>query len=152
LPPEPFHCANCAFTFFFNPASAAAAFIARSDGRVLFLRRAQDPAKGRLGLPGGFIDYEETAEEAVRREVREEIGLELLTLSYLCSRPNQYPYREVTYRVLDFFFRAEIHGHAAPAALDEVESCEWLHPREMDPEDIAFRSVREALKFYLEAR
>ena len=48
------------------------------DGRrVLLVRRGQPPAQGSWSLPGGLIDVGETAEAAVRREVREECGIEV---------------------------------------------------------------------------
>ena len=70
-------CAACGFVFFFNPAAAAGAFLHDHNGRLLFLRRAKDPARGKLALAGGFVDYHETAEAGLRREIREEIGLEV---------------------------------------------------------------------------
>ena len=118
---------------------------------MLFVRRAQEPGKGKLGLPGGFIDFDETAEAAVRREVREELGIEVGPLSYLCSFTNKYLYLEVTYQVLDFFFRAEINPAAEPAALDGVQSLEWLDPNLISNDEIAFVSVRAALQFYVQA-
>src|SRR5712671_6399009 len=105
-PNDVFACTACGFTLYFSAANATAAFIQRDDGRTLFIRRAKEPAKGRLAPPGGFIDAGETAEDALRREIREEVGLELMDISFLCSQPNSYLYKDVTYPVLDFFFTA----------------------------------------------
>lgn len=49
-------CSACNFLFFFNAATAVGAIIPDKDGRLLFLRRAKEPAKGKLGMPGGFVD------------------------------------------------------------------------------------------------
>src|SRR5690242_10588704 len=91
---SPLRCAACGLAFFFNPTVAAAAFVHDPAGRVLFIRRAHDPSAGKLGVPGGFIDFGESAEDGLRREVREEVGIEIDRPRFLVSFPNTYFYRE----------------------------------------------------------
>lgn len=146
---NPFRCGQCGFVLYFNAASAVAAFIARPDGSVLYTRRAKDPGKGKLGMPGGFVDFGETAEEALRREVLEEVGLTLTALEYLCSYPNQYVYADVAYHTLDLFFIGSCPESAEAQALDAVESVCWLHPSRIAPEEIAFNSMRHARADFL---
>ncbi len=143
-----FTCTACGFTIYFNAAIATAAFVRREDGRVLFIRRAKEPARGKLAPPGGFVDIGETAEEAVRREMREEVGLELSEVTFLCSRPNEYHYKDVTYPVLDLFFTARVVAPDSARALDDVESFAWLEPEKVSPDEMAFPSMREALALY----
>lgn len=144
-PSEPvFRCTACDFLLFFNPAVAAAAFLRNTGGEILFLRRAKDPAKGKLAPPGGFIDYSETAEQGLHREISEEIGLQAGPLTYLCSQVNTYAYHETTYPVVDLFFTGLLPGNAAPRCLDGVEALEWLQPTQIDPDALAFPSVRAA--------
>lgn len=145
-----FRCADCEFIYYFNPATAGAAFILNEKREALFIHRAKDPAKGKLALPGGFIDFGETAEEGVRREIREEVGLEVDGLRYLCTQPNHYVYQEVTYSVLDFFFIAAARADATVRALDDVAGYSWLNPAQINPDDIAFPSIRAALALYLQ--
>lgn len=147
--PNPFRCSACGFVLFFNAASAVAALVVREDGRVLFIERAKDPARGRLGLPGGFVDIGETAEDALRRETREEVGLSLDAVRYLASFPNRYPYANVTYNTLDLFFTARADEPDRALPLDAVTSVHWRHPRSIDPDELAFDSMRSALRVYL---
>jgi NAD+ diphosphatase len=145
----PFRCAACGFTLYFNAASAVAAIIVREhDGHALFIRRAKDPGKGKLGMPGGFVDPGESAEAALAREVREEVGLEVVGLRYLDSHPNEYEYADVTYTTLDLFYTASVTDSAGAVALDAVESLVWADPLTVDLDEIAFHSMREALKRY----
>ena len=139
------HCQACGFVYYFNPAIAAAAFISNPSGQTLFIRRSKDPAKGKLAIPGGFVDIGETAERALQREIHEEVGLEVGSLTYLCSQTNDYHYKEITYPVLDLFFVAAVANSAGVAALDGVESYSWLDAAQVNPEEIAFPSVRAAL-------
>lgn len=149
----PFRCAACGFLFYFNPAIAAGAILLSDDDRVLLVRRAKDPHKGKLTVPGGFIDMGEEAEAALRREIREEVGLEVNKLKYFCSLPNQYHYQGVTYAVLDFFFSGLAPTQPLVAEPGEVTEICWVPLGEIVPEEIAFTSVREALRrFSVERR
>jgi NAD+ diphosphatase len=144
----PFRCAACGFLYYFNAAVSVAALIVKADGEALFIRRAKEPAKGKLALVGGFVDAGETLESALRREVREEVNLELSSMAYLASFPNAYDYRDVVYPVIDVFFLCRTDHPGAAAALDDVESLCWLEVGTVDATDIAFPSMREALGVY----
>ena len=100
-------------------------------------------------MPGGFVDIGERAEEALRREIREEVNLEVASVEFLCSQPNQYDYKGITYPVLDLFFVTRAGGTQPAVALDGVESVCWLKIREVNLDEIAFPSVRQALGYYL---
>jgi len=107
-----------------------------AQGRVLFTRRAKDPAKGKLGMPGGFVDLDETAEAGLCREVREEIGLELRDIKFLMSWPNEYVYRGIVYPTVDFFFTAEVRSFAEARALAEVDALEARDPSTIKPKSL----------------
>jgi ADP-ribose pyrophosphatase YjhB (NUDIX family) len=137
-------CAACGFRLFFNAACAVVAFIRDDAGRWLFIRRAREPAAGKLAPPGGFIDIGERAEEALHREIREEVGLALTDVAFLSSEVNHYLHRDVTYPVLDLCFTARAAEPSAARALDEVAGLAWLTPGEVAPDELAFSSMRAA--------
>lgn len=63
------------------------------EGKLVLIRRGSEPFKGRLALPGGFVEKDETVEQAVLREAREETGLdvEIVRLVGVYSDPGRDP-------------------------------------------------------------
>jgi ADP-ribose pyrophosphatase YjhB (NUDIX family) len=95
---------------FYNNTAAAVAVVIKCGSEVMLTRRNQDPSHGKLDLAGGFIDFEETAENACRRELFEEMQIEVdeSRLKYICSIPNTYPYKDILYHTMDLFFEYEV--------------------------------------------
>ncbi len=155
VPPDgdrPLTCTGCGFRLYFNPAVAVAVFIQDPAGRVLLIRRAKDPGAGQLAPPGGFIDRGERAEDAVHREVYEEVGLRLTDLRFLGSQPNEYPFAGVLYPVLDLFFTARLADPSvASGTVDpgEVDAAAWHAPGDVRAGDLAFPSMRAAWQEWL---
>ncbi|HEY8550513.1 MAG TPA: NUDIX domain-containing protein [Vicinamibacterales bacterium] len=145
---RPFRCAACGFLYYFNAAVSAAVLIVAPDGQGLFIRRARDPGRDGLAFVGGFLDPGESAEDGLRREVREEVGLELSSLDYLCSHPNEYPYEQVVYPVLDLFFVGRAVDAASARPLEDVAHIVWRDPMTVDPAEMAFPSMTAALRHY----
>ncbi|MDY0357963.1 MAG: NUDIX domain-containing protein [Sedimentisphaerales bacterium] len=143
------YCDHCGFEFYLNPAAAVAALISDAEGRLLIVERAQEPRKGTWDLPGGFVDPGESAEEALRREVREETGLEITHLRYLCSFSNRYEYMGVLYATLDLGFICEVEdASVARAAEAEVVRLLFVRPEQIDPVRFGFPSVARIVERY----
>ncbi len=66
------------------PRVGCGAVVRDADGRILLIQRGRDPERGHWGLPGGKVDWMETVEAAVVREIREETALEVTLLRLLC--------------------------------------------------------------------
>lgn len=149
-------CADCGFDLYNNVATAVGLIICGADGRVLFERRAKEPRKGFLAFPGGFVDPDETAEEAAFRECVEETGVRPQSLRYLCSFPNTYEYKHIVYKTCDLFFEAELPAGAdLTAQAGEVTAFDWQHVRneqELADVPLAFESARRTLAFWLEQK
>ena len=69
-------CAACDHVVFFDPKVAVAAWILQ-DEHLLLVRRRGDPMAGYWAMPAGFMEYDEDPQDAVRREVLEETGLQV---------------------------------------------------------------------------
>jgi NAD+ diphosphatase len=143
-----FMCAACGFVYYYNVAVSAAALISSPDRHVLFIRRAREPGKDKLALPGGFIDRGETAENAALREVREECGVNLDRVAFLASFPNLYTYRGVEYPVVDLFFTASVASRQA-RPLDDVTEIVWAPADAVREADMAFTSHVRALQVFV---
>ena len=141
------HCSDCDFVLYHNIA-AAVAVIFKYENQILFTVRNVDPDKGKWDLPGGFIDPEETAEEAACREIKEELGLSIQPsdLKYHTTAPNNYLYRNVAYRTMDIFFECELDTkHIQIAAADEINQLLWVNQSDIDLNQIGFSSIRKVI-------
>ncbi len=101
-------CPDCGFDLYNNVASAVGVVIRDRYNNVLFEIRAKQPRKGYVAVPGGFVDFGENAEEAAVRECREEIGVAVEGVKFLCTAPNTYEYKNIEYKTCDIFFTAEL--------------------------------------------
>ena len=138
-------CGNCGFVYYFNPLAATVGIITDSQGRVLEARRAKEPAKGTLDLPGGFCDSYETAEEGVRREIEEETGLKVKETQYLFSIPNRYVYSGMELHTMDLFFRCTVEeGHTTAA--DDVAELQWIAIEDLKSEDFGLCSISKGIE------
>ncbi len=144
-------CRACGFTYYANPSAATAAFIIR-NGSLLVARRAKEPAKGTLDLPGGFVDMYETVEEGMAREIREETGLEVRSMSYLFSLPNLYEYSGMIIHTIDMFFRVEVDADAVPHADDDAASLQWVPLSDVQPALFGLNSIRRAVELFQERK
>jgi len=145
LHPTAFKCGDCERHLFINPVCGVVGFLVNPAEELLMLRRAMNPAKGKLGLPGGFLDPGETGEQGLSREIREETGLEVGQFNYASSQPNRYLYEDVEYLLLDLFYWARIESFDDARALDEVDALVPVPLGEIDMEEVAFPSMVAAL-------
>lgn len=140
-------CHDCGQRFYGNTAGAVAAIIANDDGKILFTRRKHEPAMGMLDFPGGFIDLNESAEEALHREIEEELRVNIKYHRYLGSFPNQYTYKGITYHTIDMIFLCKVNSMETIFAGDDIESYEFRCLNETNPEEMGLESMKSVLIF-----
>jgi len=145
-------CENCGFNYYINPSAAVAAFIINKEGELLVGRRAHDPAKGTLDLPGGFVALEETGEEAVKREIKEELNLTVTKAEMIFTIPNRYRWSGMTIPTLDLFYHCEVENLDELKPLDDVVETFFIKLDYIHPEDFGLASIREAISLYQEGK
>ena len=137
-----FLCHQCGFTYYHNIAAAVAVIFRKKD-QILFTVRNIDPDKGKLDLPGGFIDPNENAESAVCREEPQQ-------LRYITTHPNNYLYKNIPYRTMDIFYECDLDIPVSVRAQDEIKFLQWIPISEIDLNKIGFISVKTVIeKYYL---
>ena len=133
-------CQTCGEIVWANPVPGAQALVER-DGRVLLARRALEPRQGLWDFPGGFLDEHEHPLDALRRELREETGLEIEVVEFLGIFMDPYDGRTI----LSLTWLARPAGGEEQAA-DDVAELRWFAADELPPdEQIAFPGQVEAL-------
>ena len=96
----------------------AAAFIFDDDGRILLLEHVFRADSG-WGVPGGFLSKAEQPEDGLRRELREEIGIEIENVEILFARTLPRP------RQIEIYFRARAIGEPEPCSF-EIITAKWF--------------------------
>ncbi len=134
----------------YNSPRAAASAVFIKNGKVLLGIRGQEPAKGKLSLPGGFLDYGEQPVDAIKREMHEELGITLTDHEVIAAYTNQYgPNTSTTVTVF------LIHGWDGDMKPDDdLEDIVWKTPDVFTSNELAWPhpSVLDAIKPYISAQ
>ena len=145
-------CAACGFVRYANPAPAVAALVLDGEDRVLLGRRAFEPDAGLWDTIGGFLEEDEDAITALRREVLEETGLVVSAGPFVGSFTDRYGAAEDAPMVLNLVFEARIiSGDARPA--DDVTELAWFALDALPADgELAFNWIAPALRRWAEHR
>ena len=131
-------CPQCGWIHFVDPKVAAAVLVTQG-GRVLLVRRVNEPFRGLWTLPAGFVNGGEDPAEAAARECLEETGLSVrVSRVYDIVSGREHP------RGADFVivYEAEVLGGEMEAA-DDADAVEWFDRSNLPP--LAFLATRKVL-------
>lgn len=142
-------CTNCGYIYYISANPSAGGLIVNEKGEVLLIKRKRNPHKGTLDIPAGFCDGVETFEEALVREMKEEIGLDVTNFEYFKSYIGDYGYKGVVKRYLVAVFLIRIDSKIDKIeAGDDAESLKFYSLDEIDYSPIAFESTKNILINY----
>lgn len=136
-------CPLCGRSWYRSSAPSVGAAIVES-GKALVTVRAREPEKGRLDVPGGFLEVGEHPVEGLVREANEELGVEVeivgnpvLLATHTYGTDGGY--------VLAIGFRARIVGGEIRPT-DDVAEVRWVSAEELDSLDFAWEHDREMVR------
>lgn len=131
-------CPSCGWIYFADPKVAAAVLV-EEDGRVLLVRRVNEPYRGFWTLPAGFVDAEEDPARAAERECNEETGLNVRVTRVLeVVAGREHP------RGADFVivYAAEVESGNLIAG-DDADEVRWFVRSDLPP--LAFKATQKIL-------
>lgn len=108
--------------------------LVEKNGKIILVRRGHEPFKGKLALPGGFVGYGETVENAARREMKEETNLKvkLKDLLGVYSDPDRDPRGTIS-----TVFTAEVVDGELEGGSDASDAF-WMDLEDIEESDMAF--------------
>ena len=124
-------CPECGFRAWASSKTTACALVV-DGGRVLLARRAGEPFRGYWDLPGGFLDEGEHPLDGLRRELREETGLDVEPAEFVGVWMDRYGDVEDSHATLNLYWTARVLGGEAGAA-DDVTELAWFAPDGLPP-------------------
>jgi ADP-ribose pyrophosphatase YjhB (NUDIX family) len=134
-------CPACGFVAYASSKATVGALVEDGDGRVLLARRAAEPFKGRWDIPGGFLEEGEHPLDGLRRELREETGLEVEPREFLGVWMDRYGGESTAEATLNLYWTARVQSGEALAA-DDVDDLRWFQADELPaPNELAFENV-----------
>lgn len=116
---------------------------------MLVCKRANEPAKGTLDLPGGFVDLNESAEEALRRELKEELNIEIADPQLFATIPNTYIYSGMKLNTLDLIYIAQIKDETPLCAADDVSEAFFMSLNTISPAEFGLDSIKKGIIAFL---
>ncbi|KXK11806.1 MAG: Bifunctional NMN adenylyltransferase/Nudix hydrolase [Microgenomates bacterium OLB23] len=138
------HCSYCGLHCYINPKPTTAVVIFNKSGDILLTKRGIEPFKGYWDLPGGFITVGETIIESAKREIKEELQVDINIDNIFDAVVDEYEYQGVIYPTLATVITAHIVSGTLKAS-DDVVDFAFFSPKEALQQQLAFSTVDKAI-------
>ena len=135
-------CPVCGFVLYKNPAPASGAIIVE-NGKILLVKRRYDPFRGDWSLPAGFIEYDESPENCVIREIKEEVNLDIRIKELFNVYSGSDDPR--TRAILVVYLVEVVGGKLRPG--DDATEAQFFGKEEVPP-NVAFQAHRQVIREY----
>lgn len=137
-------CPECGFIYWSNPKPTVSLIINKND-EILMVQRAKEPLLGYWCLPGGFLEYEETPENGLKREAKEELGIKVILEKLIGVYQIDNDPRGIH---LDIIYSGKTDNEPKPN--EELKDCKYYNINNL-PENIAYKH-RDAIHDYFKIK
>jgi len=134
-------CNACSTTHYQRLSVIVACYVCVGE-KVLWIRRGIAPAQGRWAIPGGFMEHDETPEEAVSRELLEETGIAVPADKMILVSISSLSHMGQTHLV----YRCHLEQQPVTIATEEAPHSEWFDDEDMPWRDMAFASIEPQIR------
>lgn len=137
-------CNNCGYKLYVNPITCNGVIIVNENGKIMLVKRKFDPKKGYWDLPGGFIEPHEDLEQSVKREIKEELGVDIDLIKIIGVYNDVYEFQDIIWPTLGIVVAAKtVTGNFRSS--DDINSYKFFRLQEALKQRLAFHSIKKAL-------
>jgi len=142
-------CKKCDLHFYISPRPTSEIIFEDKKGRILLVKRKYPPKKGFYDLPGGFVDINETAEAALQREIREELGIKITEFTFLGTNLSRYVHKGVKYYTIALTFVGPLPEDQKITVSSDISGVQLFEKDKIPFDKLSFEGIKVALKNYL---
>ena len=146
---QPWECSECGNLRFDNSVPCAEIALFSEDGKILLAKRGREPNKGKYDLPGGFVIFAESMEDALIREIDEELSLKPSDYEkplYCTSWTHDYPFSNEVLNTLTMTFTAKLKTKKRIIADDDVVEVIFVDMSELDSYEYSCSDYPEIIR------
>ncbi len=141
-------CSKCGFHFYINPLPCNGVIIENDKGEIMLVKRKFEPKKGYWDWPGGFINSGESLEDSVKREIKEELGVDVGEIEIVGVYEDRYLYQDILDYTICIAVSAKITGGSLKVS-DDISGYKYFSKEEIFRQNFAFPSIKQGVSDYL---
>lgn len=141
-------CSSCGFRFYINSIPCNAVLIENEKHEILMVKRKVEPRAGTWDLPGGFLKAGENFFDSVKREIREELHVEIEVTGIIGIYEDTYLFQEILNPTLMITTTAKIISGNLKAD-DDVSDYRYFPKEEVLKQELSFQGIRKSLEDYI---
>lgn len=141
-------CGRCHFHLYINPMPTNSVVAENDAGEILLVKRKFPPQKGYWDVPGGFIQPYESFEQSVKREVKEELGVDIVIKKIIGIYTDRYDYEGVIGPAFCIMVAGQLSSFDLVPG-DDAEDYAWFTKKDILQQKIAFPSVKKGIADHL---